>query len=1799
MEPPTKKPKLDEKMQPKASTSSKSIKWKINSFKILKLTNEFLDTFNDNAQILYIDNAKKRKYALEKFDFEYFPNIFAVVVKSDVNEWFWTILKQILTDNREIIVQIYSPKKSSRFFKFSNSQGKSEIVFEPNRLENTKKISCLEDFLRAINTLQVSLVNVDFNQVLESFNITNAKDKYCVQKEALKTKDDIFVKLSLLFVPELSTELLREALKSDESKILYSFLSNFKSSQINEENLTLILKSKHIKDIFHQTARTNDVKVLKIILKNRQKFAGIIKFPDWCEAAKISPHNKYQDPFLLYLHRIESEYFSNKTKQDVLKLHEFIEKKNFDKVKTFRTKNPHLKLCCDSKKISALEKALYCKKFKIYAFLRSEHFLVYDEERFDRKMNELTKQEKDIIFEQNLSFTKNNPYNYLNILENKIETYSSHHSKSRRDIRIMLEELNKREEIQTILQIASQIDMKITVDFSTIGVNTLCPRERGSVMGFTHISKKRGVILLGRNKNKCKLYGTVVHEFLHKIFDSIYENNFLPYHKSDKKKEAAFDAVYEVTKSRLRRNTDSIIAQVFEEGTSHVSKRRTNTKHVFTQTCFGRFAPHLFKQKQSYTKHILKQACFNRFAPCLFKVKRNHLKKSELAVRVGQLIARYLNNPQKIREIQNLFPELFNFFYESVLPDLKIKNVYRLIKLNNEFGVIKTIQESKLSVKPTDNLEIIKTSHKRIILRSNVPQLTLSKLLNEVKSLQGNKLNLKAKNIFVDLDKLEQEHIRNEIEDILSNSEVEKIFVSVKDFGDKNLEFLINLESRVKVFVIAYQNVEVESFIKEYKSITLDINHKWDELTDSTKEETKNKSVKFHGKQIKVSQVLENFDSISSEILSILCSDEEISISCGPEVENLENFIPRQIIEKGEEKRSYPNCEKLEDFIKSIDQERFVVISDVAGSGKTTALKKVQEILVESFPTNWISFITLRDFSIEFSDDVGESFQEFIIRILKLNILEAKVFNQKFEKGEAIFLFDAFDEISSTCQKNALKLFKLLENKTENQIWVTTRNYFQEDLEKELNTKARKFANLTKMEQVQLLRKMWKNSHSDERFIYRCAVKLVEKIQYMLESWNDKSVIGVPLIAVELGKYFVKKIDKTFDDEFVNFDISLVFKNIVINASLKVFRSKYPEKAGEYMDEQKDIINVHQYFAFIRLLKNFNLNVNLSVVNRLSQRVNNPKLIVDFASEFNLNYDDNKWSLDEIEKGGLMSFDKNKKVTFNHQTIVEYLFAKVIFEFLKHSSKLSDNQLNLLISIVKNDYRFGIVRMFLEYFLIDFKEEEMKIFKSREKVCRRLHGKIVKFDFLKRLIDERLLNFFRLVLCFAKHDQDSFKNILEAKNKRKETVSMRIFPEMSLSRNSSKLLEEIYNVYGINCLQSFWLKTDDDNNLFISYLIIYSNVLDNENFWGNIDGETIEKILLHNDGSLITECLLAYDQKLIKLERIEYILNIPKTCLDKEKQKELLVVKNHNIFHTLILYSVRIDIKFFDLIYNFVSTLITKEEIFRDRNILFDASFYATSNEVVEKLFVIFDTFTEDEQKNILNEYEVKLLLRAAISKKEFSIFKTFFRFLSNSLCNHKGKLELIKESKILYEDTGSNTKISLLKYIFSILDENDLKDFLAYFKEKVNYFLHKAFSPHKEFSHNLDFNLINFMEQLLKLEFAIDGHSKTLLDFFLESENFWAKNLFDSLSENGFIEQLEICFKNFREINPENLFDDYRYFMDDCFEWREYFVPLFKFRNKNGKDIREIAADEKWESEMVEFVEIIENNILNRDFFW
>lgn len=841
------------------------ISLKIPRKKIFVLETDDINSYNDEVLVLQMElNDRDAARLIHRLSFDNLPSVFIIVVKcpNDNNfDYLKGILSHKIDKKQEIILQLYAnDQRISNFFhKQANSHNfldvklNSSLNLFTTRFKVNKKNFKAENLFEILNSLKISLIDVDFKNILIFLNLSLENDKFLLLKNAIAVNDVILTKILLLFISQISAEFMNEAFLKPPNMLL-AILNNFSVNQVSDETVELLLKNS---SILPAIAELGNRKMLKILIKNRETFYNLTNFNVWCEARRIALENEFHE-FLYDIQLLEREYYGEVVQGEPSKkrgkfcdfkyievFHENISNDDLIEVKKFVEKFPHFKFCFDKNRICALDKSLIGKNFQIYSFLFSKSFLAFNQSQNNHILNLLTKKEKREIRRENLKNLTVNPHNFINILATKCNLFSSGHLNFPK-IQKMLEKLCKIEEICEVLRVASHEDVQIVFDFKTNSVIAMDPSSDEHSVGMFYFFEEK-TVYVGKNSHTPQRYGTFAHEMTHFVMYLLYENGCLPYCKGDLRRKTEWLEVVQKIQT---------IYEINPEGTDKIIQR-----------------------------------VFDLYEP-------GEEQQLELIVRVNELLAFYQDDLEKIRQLKIIFEPLFDFYRNFVLVDLKIPHAIRMLTLNNDLGLIQSIISSDLQVKSHDDLLQHLNTYKRILLVSNIPQLTLSSVYHQINNIATNKLFTKVQNIFINLEKLSQLKWKSEFESLIATGCVKTIIAHGNNLNDEHINFLNSLHDPIECLLIVDQQYAV-NLQNKLVFHTEPITHTWNHLTETCQKKLLQKTLKFNEVESTVSTIFKNPQlSISSEILSTLCSPKEILLNHESQVEELINFIPRRIQKK-------------------------------------------------------------------------------------------------------------------------------------------------------------------------------------------------------------------------------------------------------------------------------------------------------------------------------------------------------------------------------------------------------------------------------------------------------------------------------------------------------------------------------------------------------------------------------------------------------------------------------------------------------------------------------------------------------------------------------------------------------------------------------------------------------------------------------------------------------------------------------------------------------------------------------------
>jgi len=731
----------------------------------------------------------------------------------------------------------------------------------------------------------------------------------------------------------------------------------------------------------------------------------------------------------------------------------------------------------------------------------------------------------------------------------------------------------------------------------------------------------------------------------------------------------------------------------------------------------------------------------------VFRYKKEQFNL-ELIVRAVQILVLYDDDPKQSAYLQEKYQILFDFWFTQVLPELHkcLRKNNEVIRINTTVGLLSSLSKSNIEFKASKDMEQL-NRNRIVIAATNVPKLLLTNIHKYLQENYGCLLD--SQNVFIESEKIKIEQVWKDLMHIYAKD------VKLNVFVDCTKGHLDNLSSILKIeefnFILVASNQELCTKVKEIcskkeiKPITVDIKYNWSDLTEECQHKLLHTEVEFQNNpktslmeilskntnpdQNEVKEVIKDFSNIiNDQLFNLLLDRQEISINSNVDDSNKINFEilfqSRNFLKKG---INFKNEISQEILISITANQKHVLISDIAGSGKSWVVKNISKIISRHDSTRWVTYVDLKQFIEEFSKEQPENLEfenYFVENILKPKTkFEEEIFKKLYKNGKVSIIFDGFDEIAPDCAKFVADLAKLFEFNDGNQLWIVTRDYFEVNLKQKLEIEnVYKLSEFTEEDGINFIVASWilmdfkdqtvadfenhiQSSPNLSKYQEK-AFKIVQKV-----TMSKNQLIGLPQLFSMIADGF--KDDKFVLDDLRGAKIFTKFVQTMYTRWLK--KGQLREDANALsLDYDMNFKELHQYFAILNLF---------------------PELINSLFPD----YDISEWPEVEIIAGGLLN-KIGSSYSFNHETFREYFVADFIFKAIK-KPKIQTEIVGLLTKVL-TIRKYGIIRMFLNDFIDNYS--------VLEKVQLQLEKSVEKFNNMENLSEYFTENLEHLAKCVIK-----------------------------------------------------------------------------------------------------------------------------------------------------------------------------------------------------------------------------------------------------------------------------------------------------------------------------------------------------------------------------------------------------------------------------------------------------------------
>ncbi|KAL7013391.1 hypothetical protein ACKWTF_015369 [Chironomus riparius] len=440
-----------------------------------------------------------------------------------------------------------------------------------------------------------------------------------------------------------------------------------------------------------------------------------------------------------------------------------------------------------------------------------------------------------------------------------------------------------------------------------------------------------------------------------------------------------------------------------------------------------------------------------------------------------QTFVQFDNDKEELTRFEVKFKILFDYFENFVLPEMKKLNLKfrkNVRKFNKMADILPSILSLELELSELKDVKSL-TELNFSIIQTNLPKLFLINIQKCLGTL------FDVQNIFISADKLHSQ----ELHDLLAQDPNLNVFVICSRKIDKNLK---NIFTSKLTFIVSDDNQcqELTQQLTEsgLSPTKVEVNFGWNDLTVDSQRLLLEMKINFQNNSEfsfldilkdefhpEDEEVVRNFnDIVDDQLLGLMIEGSVFEVNVDQDHEKeVENwFQERKFIKQKLD--TYNNWQTLdgrplkcsveslsqEELLQDCLEDKFVIISDKPGSGKSWTIKKFSKILKTTNPTIWVTYVDLKQFTEQFKDQMAlrrevefpDFFAETILK--EKSQFQIKIFKKLYDLGKVSIFLDGLDELTPSCTDFILKQVKTFESNEGSQLWIAACETLDVDIEK-------------------------------------------------------------------------------------------------------------------------------------------------------------------------------------------------------------------------------------------------------------------------------------------------------------------------------------------------------------------------------------------------------------------------------------------------------------------------------------------------------------------------------------------------------------------------------------------------------------------------------------------------------------------------------------------------------------------------------------------------------------------------------
>lgn len=1343
-------------------------------------------------------------------------------------------------------------------------------------------------------------------------------------------------------------------------------------------------------------------------------------------------------------------------------LHEAINAKDVAKVKDMLKRFKNLRYFYSLNNESAVKAAISIGSLVIFDALLSKKYRFGPHEDPAESYEELSEADRRTVRNIQNKYSQSLVDKYVHrLVENSTACFDESEIEDKRvyverAFRLLSENLF----IRIILMIvAASKNFKIFFDFNRDAVNIVDPTSNKFTQGVFYAS---GKIYIGAKQllditTEHETLAVVAHELCHFVMDIVFKNLAKPYRSDDQQTMQEFKEISE--ECEKNHDIEDVIDVVYD--------------------CYP-----------------------------------DEMYHAELIVRVVHLQALYRNLPEKLSEVTSKFSRLFEFFEKKVYPELrkalpeiesrdkkelqkKDRKISKLKKISI-FGVIFSVLGiiaailvglyfyhpnyifDQLSIADQNKVKNASILYKGVEIQfqdifrndsvayQNLTSEHISQMLN------GEILNFENLH-FQYLDVLVQHKWKNltfklREKFLSSNFTFQNFSMKIERLNYLSPEPFYLLTSQQILDVLDHKDLKISKMIRNETEFFLERefrNENIDEiyfdfmmyLNDGYDSNT-NVWCAFSNK-INSTETFDEFyrnftsQNFSTQVEKIRETQENSTYrecsAFGFQIRDVENSF--LVLDTLASQKAYPLG--FEDIITEMNSQKMFILSAEAGMGKTVTFEQFAIRIKRIYPLKWVSYIDFKEFK-RFYNTNGtvkdvQILLENIFALDSKNEFEREIFRSLYNSGNAILIWNGFDEISPYFSDFILNVLSWIRQNTANIQFVCTRPLYSELLKTKLESKVFLLVPFNETQQEQFLTKFFNYREiSDEKIPY-----YLEKVINIINSastdenfYSEKPKISedfnTPLLLLMIADLISSDVEIYETENLFEIYQKFVEKKIDIWQKNSEFAQNFT-KQSITRHRKFHMMNLYQKYALINVVEsNWDLNAYISYRKLKIMRQEIPKELTG----------------DEISRMGILYINGPSSYKFAHKTFAEYFVAQYFIDNLINAEDLdSEVDGELIMDIfyvitIKDNFFHKMIAKFLYSYLQSIQKTSFLSKSILDAI--KLKFQDIGFYFVNQVpmyqefiptlsnIDHK-----RLVKLLQIDENETFYTATQ--NYLYSSLFSGIQADLPLVKNISKevLTEDEYKkfIHGKNQKGIILF------SIYYSHAYEYSETIPSDEY--EIDKELLEnqdeffvfdtivknltqdefKEMVMSSKSPIYSQIISFHTKDEFWERIGKLLS-------KEEQKKLLMnVVDHNFLNINFNSNMK-------LIFDQVSNLLSGSEIheiFESKSIFYNLVGYA-SFEDTWKFFV--NHTNAEQQKSILRKqsYEECSFIDSCFTHGPFNI-------LQLSSLNFAWKFDNVLK---IYENYFNNSEIrdmissssEFIPYLIVSVELEKCVAFIQYLKE-------------------------------------------------------------------------------------------------------------------------------------------------------